>query len=505
MRIKGFDKLTDMRSFSLVKREGAHTVCKFAYRTTADDALSLLAQEGNAITVQHDDGSTMFYGLLRMVSAEQSHHGAILSAEAMSYSVLSDEEKHTRIFQKPVQTLQDILPTLDWGKAKCELNLGEASAEKPAGLLLGEEKTNAVIQNDESDFSILRRLSAERGYRLWVVDTNSGRTELKLAKHLAQRELSTKDIISITRSRQKGKMMLNLRGTKKNELDTGEQIKIEGVPGNFIVVGKTIQKERETLIFDYEMVEENTPVDLSEAANKPRIFSVEIIDNNDLKHLGRVQVKFTDEGIEDKGTQPDIMWLPYRSPYGGKDGKGGIVFLPDKGDRAEALLVGRKLWVADSFRTDALLDECAKIEEKYIGNNTEQRVFWKEKSLELASFKNRITMNEDKIELTIGESKTMLSIHKDKIFLQTEKNAVELNQQGIFIKTENDVAFEATKNIQAKSTQNLRLESGKDCSIKAGGNAAVESASKTTIDSSADAVLKSDGKITIDGVAVNIC
>ena len=69
MRIKGFDKLTDMRSFSLVKKEGAHTVCKFTYRASADDALSLFAQEGNAITVQHDDGSTMFYGLLRMVSA----------------------------------------------------------------------------------------------------------------------------------------------------------------------------------------------------------------------------------------------------------------------------------------------------------------------------------------------------------------------------------------------------------------------------------------------------
>ena len=505
MRIKGFDKLTDIRSFSLVKREGAHTVCQFTYRATADDALSLLAQEGNAITVQHDDGSTMFYGLLRMVSAEQSHHGAILSAKAMSYSVLSDEEKHTRIFQKPVQTLQDILPNLDWDKVKCELNIGEAGAEKPTGLLLGEEKTNVVIQNDESDFAILRRLSAECGYRLWIVDTNSGRTELKLAKHLAQRELSVKDIISIVRSRKNGQMRLNIRGTKKNELDTGEQIKIEGVPGNFIIVGKTVQKERETLTFDYEMVEENTPIDLGETTDKPRIFSVEILDNQDPKHLGRVQVKFTDEKIEDKGTQPDVMWLPYRTPYGGKDGKGGIVFLPDKGDRAEALLIERKMWVAASFRKNELLDECAKVEEKYIGNNTEQRLFWREKSLELTSFKNRILMSEDKIEFSIGESKTMLSMNKDKIVLQTEKNTVELNQQGIVIKTENDVAVEATKNIQAKSNQDLRFESSKDSSIKAGDNATIESGNKIAINSSANAVLKSGGEITIDGSAVNIC
>ena len=505
MRIKGFDKLTDMRSFSLVKKEGAHTVCQFTYRATVDDALSLLAQEGNAITVQHNDGSTMFYGLLRMVSAEQSHHGAILSAEAMSYSVLSDEEKHTRIFQKPVQTLQDILSNLDWNKVKCELDVGEAGLEKPTGLLLGEEETNVVIQNDESDFAFLRRLSAECGYRLWVVDTNSGRTELKLAKHLAQRKLLTKDIISIMRSRKKGQMGLNIRVTKKNEFDTGQQIKIEGVPGNFIIVGKTVQKERETLTFDYEMIEENTPIDLAETENKSRIFSVEILDHHVPKHLGRVQVKFTDEKIEDKGTQPDVMWLPYRTPYGGKDGKSGIVFLPDKGDQAEALLIERKMWVAASFRKNGLLDECAKVEEKHIGNNTEQRLFWREKSLELASFKNRILMSEDKIELSIGDSKTMLSMNKDKIVLQTEKNTVELNQQGIVIKTENDVAVEAIKNIQAKSSQDLRFESNKVCSVKAGDNAAIESGNKIVINSSANAVLKSGGKITIDGSAVNIC
>ena len=489
MRIKGFETLTDLRSFSLVKREGTHTVCCFSFRTASHEALPLLSQEGSAVTVQRDDGSTLFYGLLRTISVEQSHHGAMLHAEATSYSILADEMPRTRIFQKPIQTLQDILPKLGWDKAECELHLGEAGDAKPAGLILANEETNAVIQNDETDFSFLRRLTASHGFRLWIVDTNSGRTELRLAKHLAERQVAAKEIISIARRREHGQIGVRLRATARAELDTGQRAKIEGVPGSFVVMSKTVQKEREAFTFDYELAAEDVPIKTDETQPRARIFAVEVTDNHDPKYLGRVQVKFTDDGVEDTGKAPDVVWLPYRSPYSGKEGKGGIVFLPDKGNRAEALLFGRRLWVADSFRKNSLLEECANIEEKYIGNNSQQRIFWKEKSLELASFKNRIVMDEKAINFTIGGSRTRFFMDKDKIIFQTEGSTIELSSQGIKIKAQQDIAADSTSNVHAKAGKNLRLESNQACSVTTNG----------------DMALKSESALVIDGSNVNIC
>lgn len=489
MRIKGFEKLTDLTSFILIKREGSHTSCRFTFRTVSENVLPLLSKEGSAITVQRDDGSTLFYGLIRSVAVEQNHHGAILHVEAASYSVLTDEESHTRIFQKPVQTLQDILPKLDWSKSKCELNLGDAGNQKPTGLILADTETNAAIQNDETDFAFLRRLTARSNFCLWVVDTNSGRNELRVAKHLAERQVAAKDIISIARSRSHGQTNLCLRTLAKAELDTGQLVKIEGIPNKFVVMSKTVQKEHETFNFDYELVEEKNSVKVAEVPKCARIFAVEITDSNDPKHLGRVQVKFTDDGVKDMGVQPDVIWIPYRTPYGGKDGKGGIVFLPDKGDKAEVLLLERRLWVADSFRKSELLKECSNVAEKYIGNNTQQRVFWKEKSLELVSFKNRVVLDEKKIELTIGDSQTCLFMDKDKILLQTEGNAVELSAHGIKLKAQKDIAVKSEADIHVTAKQNLRTESNKDSSFKVAG--------KMT--------LKADDKITIDGSKVNIC
>ena len=505
MRIKGFDKLNDMRSFFLVKREGEHTVCKFTFRGAICDTLPLLSLEGSSITVQRDDGSTMFYGILRSVSLEQSHHGAILSVEATSYSTMADIEPHTRIFQNPSQTLQDFLPKLKWSDAKCELNLGEVGDKNPAGLTVADEETNAVIQNEETDFAFLRRLVAEQQFRLWIIDTISGHTELRVAKHLAERHITAKDIVSITRQREQGKVSIFLQSTARMELDTGEQVKIEGVPGQFIVMTKTVKKERETFIFNYELSEENTPIIIRETMNVSRIFLVEVINNNDPKHLGRVQLKFIDDKIEDKGEPPDVLWVPYRAHYAGKNGQGGIVFLPDKGDKAEVLLLGKSLWVADSFRKDTLMDECANADNKYIGNNTQQRVFWKEKSLELFSFKNSLVIDEEKIILSIGGSKTQVSMDKDTIIFQTDGNTVELSSQGMIMKSKNDITLESEKNTQIKSLQALRIESGKNSSVRIGDNMTVEAGNKLTMNAGSEAVLKSSSKITIDGSSVDIC
>ena len=485
MKINGFEKLRDIRTFSLVKCEGEHTTLTFTARTASNIALPFLSREGSPITISRDDGSTLFYGLIREVSVSESHHGSIVAVQANSFSVLADEELHTRIFQNPNQNLGDILKKISWSKAKCELDLNDAAGKKPSGLIVADEATNSVVQNDETDFSFLLRLARLVGYRLFITDTISGRTTLELAKTRSSKKISAKEIITLTRQQRKGKFNLKLRAKPTAELDAGTKAQIEGLPGSFVVVKKSVIKQRETFMFTYELESADDMPNQSASDGQgghERIFSARITSADDPKKLGRVQVAFDGE---DMAKNPaERLWLPWRTSYGGKGGQGGIVFLPDKDDRAEILLAGNSLIASNNFRTTRLLDECSKPAEKYIGNNFKQRIFWREKSLELFSADNTIFMDEQKIELVTGKGKTRIRLEADKIFMQTPDNLVELSSAGIKVKTDKDFASESGKNLTAKSGGSLKIESGKDFETNAHGSGSIKSSSTLKLNGS---------------------
>ena len=152
-------------------------------------------------------------------------------------------------------------------------------------------------------------------------------------------------------------------------------------------------------------------------------FKAKILKNKDEKNLGRVQVQVIDAEDEDK----EKIWLPYRTPYAGKNG--GIVFLPDENDLAELIFTNGEFFVCSAIRENPLQKECQNVSDKYIGNNTEQRIFWKEKSLEIMSFENKIYLDKNKIELTAGENKILMD--ENGISIQTPKNKISMNGNGI--------------------------------------------------------------------------
>jgi len=215
-----------------------------------------------------------------------------------------------------------------------------------------------------------------------------------------------------------------------------------------------------------------------------------------------VQVAFDGEDMAKNPSER--LWIPWRTSYGGKDGQGGIVFLPDKNDRAEILLAGNNLVASNNFRTGCLLNECSKPSEKYIGNNFKQRIFWREKSLELFSADNMIFMDEKKIELVTGKGKTRIRLEEDKIFMQTPDNLVELSPAGIKIKTDKDFATESGKNLTNKSGGSLKLESGKDLTAKSGDSLKIESNKDFETNAHGSGKIKSSSTLKLNGSTVEI-
>ena len=479
MRIRGFEKLTDIRAFSLVKKEGEHSALTFTARTSTEIALTFLSQEGDAITVSRDDGSTLFHGLIREVSISESHHGASVTVHANSFSILADEESRTRIFQTPQQTLSDILEKIPWNKAKCELNVAEAADKKPSGLVVATETTNSVVQNEETDFAFLRRMSHAVGFRLFVTDTMSGSNILAIVKHQNARKVRATDIINLIRKRHNEKLGLQLRLKPTTELDTGNVAQVEGVPGSFVVVTKSIVKLRETFVFSYEL-ESADDINFSKKGDfqgRGKIFTGTITSVEDPLRKGRVQVAF-DEGDFAKSSE-ERLWIPWRTPFGNN---GGIVFLPDKGDHVEILFAGNSFVASTSFRTERLFDECSKPAEKYIGNNRQQRILLKENSLELRSAETQLIMDSEKIELAIG--KTRIKLEKDRIFFETPENIAELSPDGIKLKTDKNLAVQSSKNFSLKADGSINTQSGNEFTLQVEGSGKFKSSGKLILNGS---------------------
>ena len=205
----------------------------------------------------------------------------------------------------------------------------------------------------------------------------------------------------------------------------------------------------------------------------------------DPENKGRIQVEFIEKNVEDM--DKDLIkrtWLAYNSPYSGK--QSGIVFLPDIDDIVEVIFTNEEYYVGSTLRNKSLLAECQNVEEKYIGNNYKQRIFWKKDSLELFSFENKIIMNKDKIEISVGNNK--LIMNKDLIVLQTEENQVLLGKDGLINKSKKDIDLQG-KNIKFGSEDKIQFEAKNKINIK--GNS--------------DINVKSSGTLSLNGNKVNIC
>ena len=174
------------------------------------------------------------------------------------------------------------------------------------------------------------------------------------------------------------------------------------------------------------------------------------------------------------------FWIPYQTLYTGLSG--GIVFIPDVGDKVNVVFSNENLYATSAIRENPLADECKKIIEKYIGNNSKRRIFFREKELKLASGENLILIDDEKIEIVIGESKMILT--KDQVRLIQNKTELILDSKGAYIKTnDNEVAIN-NQGIIGKSKKQIDLDSQGSINIVGKNEVVVETKSKLSLNGS---------------------
>ena len=487
MKIKGFDDVCYIDEFKLKKERASHSICHFTASVKDETADKYLAMAGKTVTIRLDNDKPIFSGIVQEISIERTYASTFLDVSLISLSSLIDQEDKIRIFQDPDKKYVDMLSAARLALKKCELRL--------AGRLKTAKYENVVVQNQETDFNFIRRLADYSGTNFWVNDISDDKCILCIDDTNGNNKEITLERNNIIASKKKrvcqGRRQWYSQWIRvKKYIELGRIVKIGKDMTKYLITSVIVKKVHEADEFFYE-IEEIKKTDkvrnFKDDANfleKTVKFKARVTSVKDPDNMGRIQVEFIDKFVEDMDKSADKrMWFDYRSPYCGK--QGGIVFIPDVGDTVEVVFSNEKCFVNSTLRQEKLLEECRKVEDKYIGNNTKQRIFWKEKSLELFSFENKIIMDENHIEFNVDKNKII--IDKDKILLQTPENQILLNREGILTKAGKDIDFQA-KDIKMKGSNKIHAEAGSDVEI---------SGKKIKV--------KSNGELALNGSTVNIC
>lgn len=468
MQIEGMAGLLRLYTYQLDKKEGQHSHFSFTALVADGTGSQYMQQVKKPIKVYLTDDTgkkteCVFCGLVDSVRLAADFAATKICVCASSYSLLLDQKAHYRIFQDEKKKMQDILSekrlalAKDYGQVKLDV----------ARPLLQRPCPQFVVQNGETNFAFLKRCSRALQIPFWVRDRQETLT-LKLDTKTSNHTLNIPEEKVLSWRSYRDFSGESSEAELSRYVELGYVVTFPKVSsGNYLVTACRVTYEKGRDAY-YVRLRKVTQEKLASGAPQfhdehPLRLLAKVTNTEDPQHLGRLQVHFT-------GNEPEYedldekkpAWLPYRSPYTGT--KNGIVFLPDKGDSVEVTLLQGAGFAATAFRQQPLEAEAQKVADKYIGNNFQRRIFWKEKSLELWSGKNKVVLDDEKIDLQVGD--TLLRLDKEGLHFTTQqgKNALTITDDAVLqSKGEFHVESKAAK---IKSEGEIKLDSGKDMHLK---------------------------------------
>ena len=471
MNIMGFEGVVRILSFELKKKRDAHSLCTFSAIIRENEEAKYYALTGKMLCVQQDNGVPIFFGNIQEIGIEKTYHSCTLHIAAVSQSILIDQEQKTRIFQNPAKTYGDILSSARLSLKRCDLRLSEEVKKQPYALI--------ALQNQETNFSFIRRMANLAENHVWVIDTIAEHPMVKVSSclHPAENILSEEDILSYRLTYTTVGKRVSIRLKKYIEL--GRVVKLGQHREMYLIIALEVHHLKGQDEFTYELEEfsltragQSAPDKLAGNAafpplERPLRFKAKVINVADPQKTGQIQVHFIDRFLEDMDKELPC-WIQFRSPYSGKGG--GIVFLPDIGDIVEVVFMNGQCFSCTALRDAQLLQECSNVKEKYIGNNTKQRIFWHENSIEIRSVENQLLLDGEKLELCVGKNKIIMD--KNQVVLSVGSQRIQMDDKQILL--------------QGKGGQLLLSD-------------------KVYLEGHGDIRIKGSGTISVNGSSVNLC
>lgn len=484
MYISGFtEDKSFLEDFSLVKGAGRHASLSFKLLLPRERVQELMGKVGEKITAKltEKQKEPVFKGIVTQAITTSGFAGEELELVCASESIELDEEGKRRLFQNPEKKLGEILSALDMGP--CSLQL--ADKYKDAAY------APVVCQNMDTDFHFLKRMAALAGFPLWLDDMNIKPT-LVVAGCVSEKkhEFHAEGIFAISRIKSR-KEAERLRLISEEFVNPGFLATLPQDSATWLILSVNGRLEHGTDLFEYELCQYEEPeIKIAEHCSLPPLkLAGKVVSAEDPDNLGRVRIKFTE--IEDETPDDKKLWIPYCPAWAGKNS--GIVFIPDRDDQVEAFFLNGEIYCSSAIRENPLAEECRKVKDKAICNNSGQRIFWKEESLELLSAENRLYMDKEKIELTVGEN--MFRLEKDKVLLQTPKSQISME--------DNLLRLQTNGKLEHVSKDSCVIQTSSDGTFKSSGKLALSASGKMEIKGSSVDV-DGSGSVNISGSRINL-
>ena len=460
------------------KSPGCHSRCQVRAAVAEEVARDWLDKAGEPflVTLSAKDRMPVFCGFIASVAKKTGVSGTSLAIVALSESARHDREARKRIFQNPEKTCGDMVNSVRPENFSIAMAEGFSSRKCPEPVL-----------QDGTDFAFLLRLAGGAGTRLWVDDVRENRPGVRIADNVpgAAIRADARKVVSLEETRrERGPEKVAL--TSREYLECGRLVRLG--EAEYVVLSLRSALEHGSDVFFYELEAAGHTPEPALSFQPAVKLVARVTDTGDPEHRGRIQVRFQD--VEDEADTR--LWIPYRPPYGGR--QGGVVFLPDKDDLVEVLLTDAGPWTATTLREEALAEECRDVAQKYIGNNSGQRIFWKENSLELWSAENRIILDDKRIRLERGDQ--FIELDEKGIRLETPKNILQLGEDGIRLESKGGVG--------ARAEGDLRLEASGAAQLKSKGSLVLASDASANVKGS-EFNVKASGKVTIKGASIDLC
>ena len=430
MKISGFEKIVSIDNFEYLNRMDSHVLCSFSACIKADDVDSALGMVDSDI--DFEDDNFKFTGHVTDVSVSNDISGVYIDVKTIGKTYLFDQDKYSRVFQQGDKTVSDILSHMK--------SMSDAEFQ-------GKEDPvveSIIFQNNETEWIFINRLIKRWGFHIF------SKEKVCIEKYGSdQVEVDEEKFVDY-------KISANSKGAHivcrmDDSLEMGCQVKYSGK--QYYVASKKYVLEKEKYYFEYVLYEIKEDLEIQEETENVYLYA-KVTDNDDPDKMGRLQVDFENESIEDCMKDSPI-WID-RMDFYASHGL-GPVYIPQIDDVVRVHLYNGDCRIVGCVRTESYGSPYEDCDNKYILLDEDKYIQYGDGIITVHNKDNQIDISEDEILISSGD-KVTISAMKDKVLVQKDKAAVEIssdiNATGgkVIVEAKSDVSITGTNvNIKGKS------------------------------------------------------
>lgn len=440
MTVYGLEKEGRIQDIEIEKHVNQHSVCRVSLLLNEERQLFGLQDLIGREMVVEDDVRIFMRGTVESVSGRTAYSKTTALVTLISFSSQSDKESCSRIFQDTEKTYGDVFHVLEGAHMRVQVVNGDFARLK-------EPKT--LVQYGETDFAFAVRTAGEKGYGVFVNDTDTT-CMLNIGRWIGEtgRIVKSRDILSLSWDLNRHEESLKIR--LRTYYEPGSLLNVEG--RDYVAVSLKILFHNGESDYDYVLVRESVfgKADQGERRTFP-LGLAKVAANEDPENLGRIQAEFLDFQDSLPANKTWITYLPLLT-----EGQGGQVFIPDPGEMVHIFAEDGNCYADGCVRRTAMAEAFQDVKERSFGVRNQSLAFT-DRGIQVKSFGYEFVVEENGFHAA-GQG-VKIDAGKESLYIECGDVRLRLDVQKAGLEAASDIRVRG-KRIDAQS-QEIYLAGGK--------------------------------------------